>query len=638
MEMYQENLFELIRKEEVVIWAGAGFSIYAGFPSGKQLGHILYNNLTATEKKQTKLEMPIPELAEDFYRLKGNNRNQLIRILKETFLDKKSKSFKYHESISKIPHLKTIITTNYDNLFELAYKSKAQLILSSNDIPYLDKEKVHIYKVHGDLSFPNSIIITRSDYNNFFKIGSENDIYWSSIKEKISTKNVLFLGYNLEDSNTSVIFEKITEAFGHNRKEWFLVAPNLPQHKVNHLSKNSIHYINMTAEKLVDELICNLKENIIADFKKQYTSAETFRDFLFNFNLLPELKTNNSGFTLNAIKGTKKTIKGLVNLTIKTENDFGNKFEDFITGRTVGDFEIPEDKLVEASFSLEGVKILNSDVISRILVKSLPNIKTKISLRFNDGFEYSDIDVAVYSSTSVVKIDATLKTAKIILELAIEPMPKENVKFSYTHNDYCSSIKDEIEFYQLLEYLGEGKEFKIFPKSKPSFVKSFPKMEILVNEAKFYLDYFNKLKLIENYFEIYFESISAKSLNKGSDKIVRKLISIINNETITYNWDSEVSISLNAITKETINELEHINKSTSPILVELDDNELIELHGHEINIGNKQIQILNPYISNIEDVIKNHNTNAIIKSNDKKIMITYLGKREEYQPITRAKT
>ena len=36
--MNKESLFELIRKEEVVLFVGAGLSIYAGFPSGKVSG------------------------------------------------------------------------------------------------------------------------------------------------------------------------------------------------------------------------------------------------------------------------------------------------------------------------------------------------------------------------------------------------------------------------------------------------------------------------------------------------------------------------------------------------------------------------------------------------------------------------
>src|SRR5690606_33739176 len=110
----KENLFELIRKEEVIIWAGAGVSLYAGYPSGKKLAEILVKNLTSKEKEGIDTNVPLPDLAEEFYRLKGSNKNSLLQILNETFL-KKAESKETHERLAIIPHFKTLITTNYDS-------------------------------------------------------------------------------------------------------------------------------------------------------------------------------------------------------------------------------------------------------------------------------------------------------------------------------------------------------------------------------------------------------------------------------------------------------------------------------------------------------------------------------------------
>ena len=165
-----DNLFELIRNEEVVIWAGAGLSISAGYPSGKKLGEILFQNLSNSEKKQIDKNLLLPDLAEEIYRIKGHNKNWIIRILKKTFIDTKPKTKEFHDKIALIPHFKTIITTNYDNLFEDSFGDKAQLLLSNSHIGYVEKNKTEIFKVHGDLTIPESIIITKSDYNNFFSL------------------------------------------------------------------------------------------------------------------------------------------------------------------------------------------------------------------------------------------------------------------------------------------------------------------------------------------------------------------------------------------------------------------------------------------------------------------------------------
>ncbi|KJS07662.1 MAG: hypothetical protein VR77_00280 [Flavobacteriales bacterium BRH_c54] len=85
--MYKDNLFNLIRKEEVIIVAGAGLSIYAGFPSGKELAEIIYNGLSEAEKKEVNENLLLPDLAEEFYRIKGNNKNALITLLKKHFVE-----------------------------------------------------------------------------------------------------------------------------------------------------------------------------------------------------------------------------------------------------------------------------------------------------------------------------------------------------------------------------------------------------------------------------------------------------------------------------------------------------------------------------------------------------------------------
>ena len=39
-DIYKERLFELISKEDVILFAGAGLSMYAGYPNGNGLRSI----------------------------------------------------------------------------------------------------------------------------------------------------------------------------------------------------------------------------------------------------------------------------------------------------------------------------------------------------------------------------------------------------------------------------------------------------------------------------------------------------------------------------------------------------------------------------------------------------------------------
>lgn len=122
----------------------------------------------------------------------------MIRLLHATFNNTTPIFPSVHNKIATIPHFKTIITTNYDKLFENAYGNDAQLLFKSEHISYLEKDKTHLFKVHGDLSDPESVVLTKSDYENFFKNDAQYGLLWSEIKQIIAKNSIVFVGYNLE--------------------------------------------------------------------------------------------------------------------------------------------------------------------------------------------------------------------------------------------------------------------------------------------------------------------------------------------------------------------------------------------------------------------------------------------------------
>lgn len=620
--MYKENLFELIRKEEVIIWAGAGMSLYAGYPSGKKLGEILVENLSAKEKESLDTNLTLPNLAEEFYRLKGNNKNSLIRILNETF-KKKAESTDTHEKLSIIPHFKTIITTNYDSLFEDAYKQKAQVIYKTKQIPFIENKKTQIFKVHGDLNEPDSIILTNSDYNNFFKDNHDNGTYWSVVRERLATNSVLFLGYNLEDPNVSVIFDRITDSFGEHRKECFLVAPNLPQHKVNDLVRKSIHYINSTAEELVTELLLHLKENIISDIENGKISADTFRNFLANIDLLPDLKAEKDSFKVTSLKGTKDDIHGNANFTFKNEPDFIKELNDFANGRKFGTFEVPEDKLINADFWYGGLKYPDPEGIVKLEFKSNPKIDTTIDIRFEDGFEVTKVPIKLYGSPTVIEIHAEFESADLIINLDIQSLPETKVKLNYKHKEICNNVKEEIELFTFLKKLGDGETFFVYPITGQAFNKAIPIMEPLQNEANFFLDYFTKLKSIEQHYKVRFSEISLHSVTDSVIEQVNLITSVINGEKIESEWHDELTMDLIDNSDVSIEQLKKVNQVNSPIIANHKVEEKIVLHGHEINIGYKRVEFLESYVSNLQKIIDKEEEIVRMKSRCNKILISY---------------
>ena len=621
--MYKENLFELIRKEEVIIWAGAGMSLYAGYPSAKRLAEILIENLTSKEKERIDINIPLPELAEEFYRLKGNNKNSLLQILNETF-QKKAESTDTHDRLAIIPHFSAIITTNYDSLFEDSYGQKAQKIYKTTQIPYINNKKTQIFKIHGDLSEPESIILTKSDYNKFFKDNEDNGTFWSVIRERLATKAVLFLGYNLEDPNVSVIFDRITDSLGENRKECFLVAPKLPQHKANNLIKKGIHYIDSTAEEIISELLLNLKEHIISDIERGKTSADTFRHFLANIDLLPDLKADNDSYKVTSLKGTKAGIHGTANFTFKNEKDFIKELNDFTHGKKFGTLEIPGDKLLNAEFWYGGVKFPDSEGILKLEFKSVPTLETKIDVRFDDGFDYQNTPIKLYGSPNLIEIHLEIENADIVVKVDLETMPEIKVNMNYKHKEVCKNVKTEIELFTLLMKLAEGRMFTVFPENGNAISKAFPKSTELLEHATFFYYYFTNLKKIENHYNVRFSNIHINSINDETLKTVEYIVAVFEEVYLDLDWDDELIMTLvDDYSDEVIEQFENVNKVSTPFVAHNKVEEIMELHGEKINLGYKKVEFMDTYVTNIEAIKKREDNVVRMKSRSKKMHLSY---------------
>lgn len=619
--MHKENLFELIRKEEVVIWAGAGLSLYAGYPSGKDLKAIIYNSLTEEEQKIVDINFPLQDLAEEVLRIRGN-RNHLIRLLIKTFVDPEPTSTATHDSISIIPHFKTIITTNYDKLFENAYGKNGQVIYSNKQVGYFDKDKAQILKVHGDLSDPESIILTKSDYNNFFKEGKEDRPLWTVVKERIATKSILFLGYTLEDPNISVIFDKISESLDLDKRECFFVSPNTPEHKVNYLTKKGIHYINSKAETIIEELLATLKDNIAFDLQKGITSAETFAKYLFHNNLSANIETQKNAYKIMQIGGINGFAEGKFHFSVRDDGVFLKKLEDFIEGRIFGDIQIPEDLLYSTEMRMGGIKLPISDEVAKLKLQSSPKFKETIDLVFDGGFEINDIQAAVYGSKYLIETELNLKSALLILKIDPSKVSSGKIDISYKHNDLYNRVKDEIELFTLLKNVGIGKTCKVVKKDGKTVNLSLTPDERVTNEAEYFLEYFEGLKAIENKYGVRFKDIKHESI-KPTYKAVSLLHTLIKTGYLVNDFKGEWKIEYTHLSKKDIEELQGLNESDRVVVAFSKEREVVDLHGQKINIGYKKSALQKPFVKNLDLVVSGKTKTVIFKSKDNKVYYAY---------------
>ncbi|MDR2600448.1 MAG: SIR2 family protein [Oscillospiraceae bacterium] len=252
-----ERILLSLRKNNMILWAGSGLSLYMDnkdenkYPSVNDLCVKIFNSAKDEDKKELeRYKASLPDISSEYCRL--YKREMLIDILKDCFDTRPNFEPTTHNRIFEIKQIDTIITTNYDRLFEFAFSNKTNVIVG-DAYKRLGKWMTDLYKIHGDTSIPDSIIITREDYDGFSK--TQDKILWNIISALLASKSILFVGYSLEDKNVQDMLEKYMRLVSTTDNEFFIVTPK-PLHNNTKIRLkeicNKITYIPRKGEELFE--------------------------------------------------------------------------------------------------------------------------------------------------------------------------------------------------------------------------------------------------------------------------------------------------------------------------------------------------------------------------------------------------
>jgi hypothetical protein len=124
-----------------------------------------------------------------------------------------------------------VITTNYDQLFEKALRDEGKEPRVTIYTPRLEEtvdyrkptvQSPIVFKVHGDISRPETIVITDEDYIDFVLRMSSKEPYDPiprRLKVYLTDWTTLFVGYSLLDYNLRLLFKTL---------RWKIDNANLP--------------------------------------------------------------------------------------------------------------------------------------------------------------------------------------------------------------------------------------------------------------------------------------------------------------------------------------------------------------------------------------------------------------------------
>jgi NAD-dependent SIR2 family protein deacetylase len=618
--MEKESVFELIRKEEMILFAGAGMSLYAGFPSGKELAKILHKNLPISQQNEIELSSNLLQVSEDIFNIRNGNKNYLITKLKECFEIEPS-SKETHQLLAKIPQIKTIITTNYDTLFEDTNKN-LQVIRRSSDYPIANSKKQQLFKIHGDLSDTTNIILTKSDYNKFFIENKDETVFWTAIKDRLASNNILFIGYSLEDNNVMVMFDRILSEIGENRKELFFVDPSISQTKKRFLDRKGINYIESTGEDLIKEIYEDLKLNYIPGLSKGDGTADT----AINFGQLNKIDLQISKRNDTLYIGKFSSLQGIGNTEMKFNLELPDDKREGIlkalNGNSFDDVILDSEIVKGFSHFFNGIRLANEENITKFHLRKRPNIEGIFEFVFEDGFELENYKMEVFiinPEENQYQIKIIVTDFTIIIKLFTNRQEnKTKYSIQICPNNEISSVKTGLNFYNIVSRIASNKSFKLIKNDRPFYnYNSKIQFEGDPLDSIFLLDYFKKLKIIEQFYNVKFKNIYLNQIKKNT---IDKVIAYIEKRPLKVKFDG-----LNFINKNR-DEIDHILETCKDKGVFLTSENIKStycLHRLDFETGYLNQIIDDAYIVNTEDLINNITNKVEIKSRTESMQIEF---------------
>jgi isopentenyldiphosphate isomerase len=210
-------LIEDLQTGNVVPFVGAGFSVPSGLPSWPNLLSVIVDKAAAGGLPELRTlfdngmitSLDAPELHQILY----GSRFLLMDYVLSRF-SQPAQPNSYHLLLEQL-HVDTIITTNYDKLIERHFESRGDAVhpiwKESHITQYNERSALQVVKLHGHVDDPESIVLSRSDYDRYIET---HRLLYSLVSVLFSTRTILFLGCSLTDPNVRALLEDLRRRTG----------------------------------------------------------------------------------------------------------------------------------------------------------------------------------------------------------------------------------------------------------------------------------------------------------------------------------------------------------------------------------------------------------------------------------------
>ncbi|MDO8770522.1 MAG: SIR2 family protein [Burkholderiaceae bacterium] len=199
------------------IFAGAGLSVGSGFVNWAGLLRDIAEELGLDVDRESNL------VAVAQYHL--NERRNRTRI-NQKIIDEFSAGHainENHEILARLP-IATYWTTNYDRMIEVALEAAGKVVDVKYTVEHLKKTQrgrsAVVYKMHGDVSDPDHAVLTKDDYEGYFR---DHEPFVTALTGDLVSKTMLFVGFSFTDPNIDYVMSRIRVVLRSQPKQHYCI-------------------------------------------------------------------------------------------------------------------------------------------------------------------------------------------------------------------------------------------------------------------------------------------------------------------------------------------------------------------------------------------------------------------------------
>ncbi len=233
-------------EKNVAIFAGAGMSVASGYVNWPELLREIGDELGLSVDR----EKDLISMAQ-FHVNENSGRAGINRKIIDEFTEE-ANAGENHEILSRLP-ITTYWTTNYDQLIEKSIEAADKRADVKHSVEQLantrPKRDAVVYKMHGDVTNPAKAIITKQDYQSYYK---DHEAFVTALSGDLVSKTFLFIGFSFSDPNLEYVLGRLSIQFGENSRQHYAFIKRLS--RTDYEDDDSFKYDFRRQELMVSDL------------------------------------------------------------------------------------------------------------------------------------------------------------------------------------------------------------------------------------------------------------------------------------------------------------------------------------------------------------------------------------------------